>query len=605
MSPGILEKVTAQKGNRVCFSKLQTCNTTLHMNTPKPFTTLLVLLSLTLLTISLTSGCTSSQGTPAVQGDYLVSPLPAKITPSEGNFILHPGTPIYRSLDEDDPLMECASSLLQAHIGRVLGWEPPVKTVRKTPSGGGIVLHLDPGLGEELEQFRQQECYRMSVGREGISITGATPAGVMHGVQTLLKSLPTSVTGGEKVSASLPWVTIYDYPQFPYRAFMLDCGRHFFPISTIKEVLDILALHGINYFHWHLSEDQGWRLEIKKYPRLTEVGSYRPGSPVPGKEGEIDNIPVSGFYTQDEARDVVAYAKIRGITVIPEIDLPGHMQAALASYPELGCTGGPYEVACRYGVLDDVLCPGKEGTLDFVRDVLEEVMDIFPSPYIHLGGDECPKVRWRECPHCQAKIRELGIKASGAKSAEDLLQSHFMAEAEKVLASKGRKMIGWNDILSGWDNVVSGEPTKSTVIASWMRPQSAAIAASLGYKTIMCPVGHLYFSNAERNALRGEESIRTVYDLEVVPEGLDEEQAKNVIGVEACIWSERVADREKLLWELLPRISALAELGWSSGKDYGAYLPRLRKMTRLYTSMGLNWKEDIAEAWENTSDSSL
>ena len=535
-----------------------------------------------------------------VPGDYLVSPLPREITPTQGEFILSRGTSVF--IDIDPSMMDSAASLLKEGIEGALGWSPRVTLGKKAPSKRVIALSLDNELRGELEPFQREECYRMSVTPSSITITGATSLGVLHGLQTLLKCLPTAVPEGKKVSVSLPAADIYDYPAFPYRAFMLDCGRHFFPISTVKKVLDILALHNINHFHWHLSEDQGWRLEIKKYPRLTEVGSYRPGSPVPGKPGEIDNIPVSGFYTQDEAREIVSYAKTRGITVIPEIDLPGHMQAALASYPELGCTGGPYEVACRYGVLDDVLCPGKDGTFEFVKDVLTEVMDIFPSKYIHLGGDECPKVRWKACPHCQARIRELGIKGSKTKSAEDLLQSCFMAQAEKVLSSRGRMMIGWNDILSGWDNVVSGEPQKSTVIASWMRPHSATIAADLGYKTIMCPVGHLYFSNAERNALRGEESIRTVYDLDVIPKELSEEKGKNIIGVEACIWSERVADEEKLLWELLPRISTLSELGWTDARDYGGYLPRLRKMTGLYSSRGWNWKEDIAEAWGEKKD---
>ena len=361
-------------------------------------------------------------------------------------------------------------------------------------------------------------------------------------------------------------------------------------METVKKVIDILALHQINEFHWHLSEDQGWRLEIKKYPKLTEVGSWRAGSPVPGQKGH-DGVPVSGFYTQEEVRDIVAYAATKGIEVIPEIDLPGHMKAALASYPELGCTGGPYEVACEYGVLDDVLCAGREHTLQFVLDVLDEVMDLFPSRYIHLGGDECPKVRWEACPHCQAKIKELGLKADGHKSAEELLQSWFMDRAVAYLEARDRRAIIWNDVLVDWSNEVIGAPSRKAVIAGWMRPVSTDIAVREGYDAILCPVGHLYLSAGDGNALKGEAYFRRVYDLNVKPEGLTPEQQDHILGVEACLWSERVPDEQDLLWKLLPRLAAVSELQWSApeGRNYEGFLPRLQRMEALYTARGWNW----------------
>ncbi len=439
-----------------------------------------------------------------------------------------------------------------------------------TYKAGKVAEKIDTTLGEGLEPFQKEECYRIEADKKRITITAATPTGILRARQTLAKA----ATEGNV----LPSATIWDYPQFSYRAFMLDSGRHFFPVETVKEVLDILALHQINVFHWHLTEDQGWRIEIKKYPRLTEIGSMRAGDPVRG--GGNDGIPHGGFYTQDEIREVVSYAAERGIDVVPEVDLPGHMQAALASYPELGCTGGPYEVSCEWGVRDDVLCAGKEGTLGFVKDVLTEVMELFPSKYIHIGGDECPKVRWEKCPACQAKIRALGIKADGHKTREELLQSWFMDEVSAFVEAQGRRCIAWNDPLVDWDNKVIGAPSKNTVIAGWMRPVSTEIALREGYDAILCPVGHLYLSAGDGNRLKGDAYLHRIYDLDV-PEG--------VLGVEACLWSERVSQRDSLLWRILPRIGTVSELQWSSpeAKDFDGMKARLSRMRGLYETH--NW----------------
>ena len=458
----------------------------------------------------------------------------------------------------------------------------------KKPLEKVVRTQIDTTLGQELKPFQQAECYLLEVETKGIRLTAATELGLIRGMQTLEKALPASLEPGQV--AVIPGARVFDYPEYAYRAFLLDCGRHFFPLPTIKKVIDILALHQVNQFHWHLTEDQGWRLEIQRYPLLTEKGSWRAGSPVPGQEGH-DGVPVSGFYTQDQAREIVAYAAARGIQVIPEIDLPGHMKAALASYPDLGCTGGPYEVACEYGVLEDVLCAGRESTLDFVCNVLDEVMDIFPSRYIHLGGDECPKARWEACPHCQQKIQELGLKADGAKTAEELLQSWFMDQVAQRVEARGRRVIAWNDVLVGWDNVVSGAPSAQTVIAGWMRPVSTEIAVREGYDAILCPVGHLYLSAADGNRLTGEPYLRRVWDLEVAPATLSPEEQSRILGVEACIWTERVDNEDLLLWELLPRLSAVAQLQWASpdDRDYASFLTKLGRMEKLYTARGWNW----------------
>ena len=542
-----------------------------------------------MVTLVLFSACDQKE---VLTGDFsLVSPLPRIIVPDETidtpmviscrTFIGYP--------EGNDALRDAAEMLAQ-QLGSILG--TPLRIVPSGKRPTGIRLWIDPELGAGLADFQQKECHRIMSDADGISIGGGSILGVLHGIQTLVKSLPVP-DAPARYRFALPAGTVFDYPEFPYRAFMLDCGRHFFPVEDVKHVIDILALHNLNYFHWHLSEDQGWRLEIKKYPRLTEVGSYRPGTRDP--QDVLDGIPVSGFYTQDEAREIVRYAAERGITVIPEIDLPGHTTAALAAYPSLGCTGGPYEVATRYGVLDDVLCVGKDETMTFVKDVLTEVMEIFPSEYIHLGGDECPKVRWAECPDCQRKIRELGLRDNGDKTKEELLQSWFTSELEAYLAEHGRRMICWNDVLCDWGDHVVGEPSKRTVIAGWMRPASAAIAAREGYDAILCPVGHFYFSNATNNKLEGLDLIRSVYDVPVIPEGLTPEESRHILGAEACIWTERVADRDDLEWKLLPRLSTLAELQWSdpTAHELDAYLLRLRHMTDLYRFHGWNARELI------------
>ena len=512
-----------------------------------------------------------------VTGNWKLCPEPRAVTLTDESFILDRNVCI-----RADESLQPQAALLQQLLQEYTGTKPGMGN-----KGKPIVLKVDESLGADLEPFRQEECYRLKVSAGEVEIIGGSATGVLRGIQTLLKGLPAQVTSGEV--PALQGGEIFDYPQFAYRAFMLDCSRHFFPVETVKKVIDIAALHQLNQFHWHLSDDQGWRLEIRKYPRLTEVGSYRPGSPVEGGEG-YDGIPVSGFYTQAEAREVVAYAAERGIQVIPEIDLPGHMKAALASYPELGCTGGPYEVACEYGVLEDVLCAGRPETLDFVKDVLDEVMDIFPSTYIHLGGDECPKGRWEACPRCQAKIRELGLKRSGLKSAEELLQSWFMDQALAHVEAKGRRAIIWNDVLVDWGNQVVGAPSHKAVIAGWMRPVSSEIAVDEGYDAILCPCGHLYLSAGEWNKLTGDEYFRKVYDLDVKPD-------KHYLGVEACLWAERVDSEENLLWKLLPRLGAVAELQWADPerKDFEAFLPRLYKMEEIYRARGWNWNEVQAD----------
>ena len=503
-----------------------------------------------------------------ILGDFAVSPLPKEITVEEGApFVFSPRTAIQAPRE-----LETTARLLSEALEEATGMKPALS------EKGRIVLSIDPTLPEEG--------YRIQCRKNGIHIAGGSGKGVFYGTQTLYKALPVHPQG----RPALPAATVQDTPAFSYRGFMVDVGRHYFDIGYLEELLDIMALHGINVFHWHLTEDQGWRIPVPAYPRLTEVGAFRSRSILEPGSTQFDTIPVQGHYTREEMEHLVRYAADRQITVIPEIDMPGHMLAALASYPELGCTGGPYAVAERFGVFADVLCPGKDATLDFAKAVLEEVMDIFPSQYIHLGGDECPKERWESCPDCQARIRELGLKDLPGKSKENRLQTWFMEQMQEVLRARGRHMMGWDEILEG-------TPAPDVTVLAWTSPKAALRSAREGHPTVTCPIQHLYFSNPRWNRLTGRESIDRVYSLEVVPAELSEAERKHVIGAEACIWTEWVADSTKMEWEMLPRIAALAELQWGAPKDLDAFLPRLEKMTQLYDHRGWNWKEDIAEAW--------
>ncbi len=526
------------------------------------------------LSISL-AACTSPE---VVEGNLNVIPLPQEVSLTRGlsPFVINSSTVI--SYPEGNAKLERTAHFLASYIREVSGTEVKIAT-----KGGqnSISLQLD-------ESLSRKEEYQLDVSSDSIVIKGATEAGVFYGIQTLHKALP--VTDG-KVLAAIPCGTVKDYPNFAYRGFMVDVGRHFFSVDYLKEVIDMLAMHNINYFHWHLSEDQGWRIEIKKYPKLTEIGSHRRATMVKWGSDADDGVPVDGFYTQEEAREIVRYAAERFITVIPEIDMPGHMMAALASYPELGCTGGPYEVPVRFGVFTDVLCGGNEKTLQFAKDVLEEIMDIFPSEYIHIGGDECPKQEWEKCPKCQAKIRELKLKDTPEHSKENQLQAYFMGEVEKVIVAHGRKMMGWDEILEG-------NPTKSSIVMAWTKPMATVRAAQLQHQTISCPIQHLYFSNPHYNKITGVNSLARVYNYEPVPAELSDADKKNVFGVQGCIWTEWTKDSTKMEWQMMPRIAALSELQWSNPKkkDLNAFLSRLQHQLDLYTVHGYHFKQDIYEA---------
>ncbi len=515
----------------------------------------------------------------ATVASYQIIPIVQSISESgQTSFELSSSTQIVSGTDAKMVQnAEFLAQFIKASTGLTL------EVVAEGSAKGNIVLAVEGG--------DNSEGYTLTVNGEGVTISGASPAGVFYGIQTLRKSIPVQPTS----TVELPSVVINDAPRFSYRGVHLDVGRHFYSMDEIKKFIDMMALHNMNRLHWHLTEDQGWRLEIKKYPLLTEIGSKRKETVIGGNSGKYDGKPYGGFYTQDQAREIVKYAMDRHIEVIPEIDLPGHMQAALSAYPDFGCTGGPYEVWTQWGVSDNVLCAGNEQALLFVEDVLAEVIDIFPSKYIHIGGDECPKTQWAKCPKCQAKIKELGIKGDKAHSKEEYLQSYVIKRAEKFLNDKDRHIIGWDEILEG------GLSETATVMA-WRGEAEGLKAAKMGNNVIMSPNSYLYFdyyqttdTENEPLAIGGYLPIERVYSYEPLNAALNEQEAKHIVGVQANHWSEYMPTYAQVEYMALPRWAALAEVQWSPAKlkNYENFLERIPQLLAIYNQMGYNYAKHL------------
>ena len=475
-----------------------------------------------------------------------------------------------------------------ARLATVTGGTNPVTVADEVPASG-IRFVTDESL--------PAEGYELNVDGEGIEVRASQFPGFLYALQSLEQLLPAAVYGTEPAPDAaweVPCVKIADAPRFAYRGMHLDVARHFFSVDEVKRYIDVMAIHKLNTLHWHLTDDQGWRIEIKRYPELTAVGSIRKATVVRKEWGTYDGTPYGGFYTQDEIRDVVKYAADRGVTVIPEIDLPGHMLAALTAYPELGCTGGPYEVWGRWGVADDVLCPGREKTFEFLEGVLTEVMELFPSEYIHIGGDECPKVRWEKCPRCQAKIRQLGLKDDGEHTAEHYLQSYVTDRIGKFLAQHGRRIIGWDEILEG-------RAPSDAVVMSWRGSEGGIAAAKLGHDVIMTPNSHFYFdyyqsldTDAEPFGIGGYIPMEQVYSYDPAFPELMPEQQKHILGVQANLWTEYVLSDEHLEYMLLPRLAALSEVQWClpETKDWNRFIGSFR-MDKIYSQLGYEFAKHI------------
>ena len=454
------------------------------------------------------------------------------------------------------------------------------------------------GFTFRVNQNMPAEAYILKVGKKGVKVEASALNGFNYAIQTIKQMLPVAVYGNTEAADAewtLPCVEIKDEPRFGYRGMHLDVSRHFFGVDVVKRYLDIMEIHKLNTLHWHLTDDQGWRVEIKKYPELTEKGSVRKGTVVLKNWEQLDGKPYGGYYTQDEVREIVAYAAAKGITVIPEIDLPGHMLAALTAFPELGCTGGPYELWCRWGVSEDVLCAGKEETFEFIEGVLEEVIELFPSKYIHIGGDECPKIRWEKCPTCQAKMKELGIKGDENHPAEHYLQSYVISRVEKYLNERGRSIIGWDEILEG------GLAPNATVM-SWRGSAGGEEAVRQGHDAIMVPNSHFYFDyyqsldvENEPFGIGGFIPVDVVYSYEPYTDKMTEEERSHILGIQANIWTEYIKTEDHLQYMLLPRMTALSEVQWcqAENKDWNRFTKSIPHVTDIYDLRGYNYAKHI------------
>lgn len=474
-----------------------------------------------------------------------------------------------------------------------------------------IVLQLD-------DSIPQDDGYRLMVDAGSITLSGKTAQGVFYGIQTLRQLLPAAAESSVVPQLTLPAVQITDYPRFGYRGMMLDVCRHFFPIEFVKKYIDLLAMHKFNRFHWHLTDDQGWRIQINKYPELTKVGAYRSGTIIGHYPGEgNDNTRYGGFYTQDQVREIVAYATTRHIQVIPEIEMPGHASAAIAAYPYLSCFpeeptivpegmmseggkklqkgGTPKVVQESWGVYDDVFCAGKETTFEFLQGVLEEVLPLFPSKYIHIGGDECPKANWERCPLCQKRIKEEGL------ADEHELQSYFIHRMEKFINEKGKSIIGWDEILEG------GLAPNATVM-SWRGEKGGIEAAKQKHDVIMTPNTYLYFDYyqwedkaAEPLAIGGFLPLDKVYSYNPMPADLTDAEKGYILGAQANLWTEYIGESSKVEYMVLPRMTALSEIDWTpqADRDYADFQQRLAHIAERYTALGLNYSKrgipDVAE----------
>lgn len=517
-----------------------------------------------------------------LNSDYEIIPKPLDVNcKGDASFLLKDGVAVI--YPENNRKMQDNAEFLVDYVERQTGVK--LTSHAGMPVDGAICLTLD--LSDD-----NAEAYKLIVNDKRVCISGASEAGVFYGIQTLRKSLPVA----QDINVNLSAVEIYDKPRFAYRGAMLDVARHFYTVDEVKTFIDMLALHNINRFHWHLTDDQGWRIEIKKYPKLMSVASERKETVV-GRwySGIYDGKSYGGYYTQDELRDVIDYAAKRHITIIPEVDLPGHMQAALTAYPELGCTGGPYEVRTIWGVSQDVLCVGNDFTLQFVKDVLSEVADIFPSEYIHIGGDECPKVRWEKCPKCQERIKSLELKSDAKHTKEQRLQSYMIQEAAKYLKEKGKRIIGWTEILEG------GLVPDATLM-SWIGESGGIEAAHQHHDVIMTPNTYLYFDyyqskkvEDEPLAIGGYLPIEKTYNYEPMPKVLTKEEQQYIKGVQANLWTEYIPVFSQVQYMVLPRLGAAAEVQWTdpSKKDYKDFLRRVPHLVAVYDCYGWNYATHV------------
>lgn len=502
-----------------------------------------------------------------------IIPKPLLLERQGGTFLLRESTSV--AVKGDSKEVQRIAEQLAVHLRAATGLPVSVISFSSNRTAeNNIVLALadDDKLGNEG--------YRLNVTARGVSIEGRRPAGIFYGVQTLYQLLPVEIESNRVITGiewSTPCVRIEDRPRFSWRGMHLDVGRHFFSKDSVKRYLDLMASYKMNTFHWHLTEDQGWRIEIKKYPRLTTVGAWR-------RESMGDGTPHGGFYTQDDVREIVNYARERFITVVPEIEMPGHSLAALAAYPELSCSGGPFKVGTEWGVMNDVFCAGNEKTFQFLEDVIDEVAGLFPGPFFHIGGDECPKLRWSNCKRCQERMAANGLKN------EQELQSYFVKRVEKMLEARGKRLVGWDEILEG------GIAPNATVM-SWRGIDGGIEAAKSGHDVVMTPTDYCYFDYyqalaGEPKAIGGFLPTDTVYSYEPIPPDLTPDEAKHVLGAQGNVWSEWIPHFRQVEYIATTRLIALSEVVWTqkTQRDLADFLKRMTPHYRRLAIRDINFR---------------
>ena len=533
-----------------------------------------------------------SCGTTEDFGPITVVPYPNEVTVLDGTF---------NALGAD---FRCDAAMDQASLDVVKKFQDHLALISGAEAGtqeGVFAFEVDSSIAPEA--------YTLKVTEGKVKVSASDLNGFNYAIQTIKQMLPAQIYGSTpapEADWTMPCVKISDSPRFAYRGLHLDASRHFWTVEETKKYLDIMEVHKLNTLHWHLTDDQGWRIEIKKYPKLTEVGSIRKETIIGHIfQSEVyDGTPYGEgcWYSQDEIREIIAYAAAKGISIIPEIDLPGHMLAALAAYPELGCTGGPYDVWGRWGIADEVLCAGKEETMVFLENVLAEVAELFPSEYVHIGGDECPKVEWEKCPHCQAKIKELGLKDDENYDAEHYLQSYVMTRMTNFLEQRGKKIIGWDEILEG-------EVADNAIVMSWRGTAGGIKAAQMGHDVIMTPNTFYYLDyyqtldkDNEPLAIGGYLPVEKCYSYEPYADSMTPEQRERILGVQANLWTEYIATFDHLQYMLLPRMAALSEVQWCEAdrKNWDRFYNSADEFCAIYDAAGYNYAKHI---FKNTKGS--
>ncbi|MCW9707828.1 beta-N-acetylhexosaminidase [Fodinibius salsisoli] len=519
-----------------------------------------------------------------------IIPEPVSMELTEGSFELNRSTTIHADISQYE-IKNIALQLRDA-INSATGYSITIKNNgAQTGQSNAIALVIDDAIDNE-------EGYHLSVTEDNVAIEAPTSTGLFYGMQSLLQLFPAQIYQTDyslvpqDTEWTIPGVEIEDHPRFTYRGMHLDVARHFFPVDFIKRYIDLLAIHKMNRFHWHLTEDQGWRIEIKQYPKLTEVGAWRDSTLVGHYgSGHYDNQKYGGYYTQEEIREVVDYAQKKHVTIIPEIELPGHASAALAAYPELGCIPTKnYQVQTTWGVFDDIYCP-REKTFTFLENVLTEVMELFPSEYIHIGGDEAPKKQWEESQFAQKVIEREGLED------EHELQSYFITRIEKFLNKHGRQIIGWDEILEG------GLAPNATVM-SWRGIEGGIEAAKQHHDVIMTPGSHLYLDhhqanpNSEPLAIGGFTTLEKTYSYEPIPEELSEKESEFILGAQGNVWTEYMHSGEKVEYMAYPRASALAEVNWSpkEKRNWDYFWQRLQTQFKRFDILDVNAAEHFRGA---------